>query len=257
MTVIVGIRCKDGVVIGTDSAMTFGPSAQQPTIEQPFHEKIAIVAGHIIVAGTGEIGLGQRFADVAEGLWREKAFQGKSAVDIGRLLAKGAVEDFSATEVRQGSYGALVAVPRNRTAELIEFPLSHFQPEIKTQANWYASMGSGQAVADPLLGFVRTTFWGNEPPSRQEGIFAATMVLKMACEMAPFGVAEPIQMALLSPQAKGPPTASKLTHEELLEHLDSVKGAINYFRRYREILRGTDGSITTPPVAPSSPAGFA
>ena len=90
MTVIVGIRCKDGVVIGTDSAMTFGPSAQQPTIEQPFHEKIAIVAGHIIVAGTGEIGLGQRFADVAEGLWRGNAFQGKSAIDIGRLLAMGA-----------------------------------------------------------------------------------------------------------------------------------------------------------------------
>lgn len=255
MTVIVGIRCKDGVVIGTDSAMTFGPSAQQPTIEQPFHEKIAIVSGHIIVAGTGEIGLGQRFTDVAERLWREKAFQGKSAIGIGRLLAKGAVEDFSATQVKQGSYGALVAVPSNRTAELIEFSLSHFQPEIKTQANWYVSMGSGQAVADPLLGFVRSTFWGNEPPSRQEGIFAVTMVLKLACEMAPFGVAEPIQMALLSPQVKGPPSAFKLTEEELLEHMGNVEGAIDHFKKYRGLLRGTDGAVLTPPVAPSSPAG--
>ncbi len=235
--------------------MTFGPSAQQPTIEQPFHEKIAIVSGHIIVAGTGEIGLGQRFTDVAERLWREKAFQGKSAIDIGRLLAKGAVEDFSATQVKQGSYGALVAVPSNRTAELIEFSLSHFQPEIKTQANWYVSMGSGQAVADPLLGFVRSTFWGNEPPSRQEGIFAVTMVLKLACEMAPFGVAEPIQMALLSPQVKGPPSAFKLTEEELLEHMGNVEGAIDHFKKYRGLLRGTDGAVLTPPVAPSSPAG--
>ena len=71
MTVVVGIRCTDGVVIGTDSAMTFGPSEQQLTIEQPYRSKIDIIDSHIIVAGTGQIGLGQRLASEVEKLWGE------------------------------------------------------------------------------------------------------------------------------------------------------------------------------------------
>ena len=77
MTVVVGIRCTDGVVIGTDSAMTFGLSAQQLTIEQPYHSKIDVVENHIIVAGTGHIGLGQRFAYEVKKLWKRKFFSKK------------------------------------------------------------------------------------------------------------------------------------------------------------------------------------
>ena len=51
MTAIVGVLCRDGVVIGTDSSATFtyGP---QRTIEQPT-EKLSIVDQSVIVAGTG------------------------------------------------------------------------------------------------------------------------------------------------------------------------------------------------------------
>ena len=54
-----------------------------------------------------------------------------------------------------GRYGALVAVPFGRCGELIEFPFD-LQPELKTDENWYVSMGAGQAVADPLLGLDRS-----------------------------------------------------------------------------------------------------
>ena len=252
MTLVVGIRCTDGVVVGSDSAMTFGPNAQQPTIEQRNREKIHIVDGRIIVAGTGYIGFGQRFTETTERLWREKQFQNKSTIEIGRLVSRNVIQDFSSTNMNPGGYGALVAVPNGRTAELIEFPLENLQPEVKSDVNWYASMGIGQLVADPLLGFVRAVFWGDEPPNRQEGVFAATLVLKLACQMSPVGVAEPIQMAILYPNKKGQLSARQLTEEELLEHKEVVSGAIEHFKQYRSKLAGQDEPAEAPPAAPGA-----
>ena len=59
MTLIVGILCGDGVVVGADRAAT---SAYQgrPVIEQPTR-KISIIDDNIILATSGEVGLGQRF----------------------------------------------------------------------------------------------------------------------------------------------------------------------------------------------------
>lgn len=252
MTVIVGIRCSDGVVIGTDSAMTFGPSPQYPTIEQRNREKIHIVDNKIIVAGTGHIGLGQRFIENIEGLWEAKAFKEETAIGIGRKIAVRAVEDFASTKVNSGEYGALVAVPNRHSAELIEFQPYNLQPEVKTAVNWYASMGIAQPVADPLLGFVRTTFWGDEAPNRQDGVFAATLVLKLACRMSPTGVSEPLQMAILYPEKGAQLKASLLTEEELLEHEQGVDEAIEHFRKYRSKMSGEDVPLKGPPAAPST-----
>lgn len=49
MTLVVGILCKDGVVIGADSAITFGLSPQQPTIEQPYSKKITVILDQVII----------------------------------------------------------------------------------------------------------------------------------------------------------------------------------------------------------------
>ena len=250
MTLVVGVRCTDGVVVGTDSAVTFG-SGQHQTIEQPLQQKIDIIQNQIIVAGTGQVGLGQRFVDVTEQHWKNKDLQEKSVIDVGRMLARSAIQDFFATGIKTVNYGALVAVPCKYKAELIEFAVNDFQPEVKTRDIWYASMGSGQLVADPLLGFIRKTFWGDSPPSRQDGVFAVTMVLKLGCEMAPTGVAEPIQIAVLSPDPKnkGKLSAFRLTKEELLEHEGNVKSAIEYFSKYRESFHKT----STPKELPSAP----
>ena len=240
MTLIIGIRCKDGTVVGSDSAVTF-VSGQNQTIEQHSRQKIDIIDKHIIVAGTGEVGLGQRFRDTIEKKWKDKVFLDKNIVDIGCMLSSAAIKNFFSTHINTQTinYGALVAIPCKDTAELIEFSVNTFQPEVKTDKDiWYASMGSGQSVADPLLGFIRKTFWGNDPPNRQEGIFAATMVLKLGCEMAPGGVAGPIQMAVLSSDrsSKGKLYARRLEEVELSEHEENVEAAIEYFKKYRDIL---------------------
>src|SRR3981189_2301666 len=63
MTVLVGIACSDGVVIGCDSAEMAGRSGQY-TIER--HEgvfKIELIGSDAITAYTGATGLSQRFND--------------------------------------------------------------------------------------------------------------------------------------------------------------------------------------------------
>ena len=251
MTLIVGLRCNNGVVVGTDSAMTL-VSGQRHTIEQPLRRKIDIVQDDVIVAGTGAVGLGQRFIAILERFWKEPRNREANAVETGRQLAKAAVHDFAETGAKQGTYGALVALPCKGNMELIEFAISDFQPEVKTDDYWYASMGSGQAVADPLLGFIRHTFWGDSPPSRQDGVFAATMVLKLGCQMAPMGVAPPIQMAVLRKDDQGNLKVRRVEEEELLEHEDNVDSAIEYFRGYQEALHRPESSSDELPPLPGA-----
>ena len=73
MTVLVGILCEDGVVIGSDSAMASSPIPGQITMgrEEGQVLKIEIIDGQIITAMTGNVGLGQRCNDQIANIFRE------------------------------------------------------------------------------------------------------------------------------------------------------------------------------------------
>ena len=47
MTVIIGVLCKNGVVIGADSSATFSIGTLR-TIEQPFEQKIQVIDNHVV-----------------------------------------------------------------------------------------------------------------------------------------------------------------------------------------------------------------
>jgi hypothetical protein len=69
-------------------------------------------------------------------------------------------------------FGALVALPLNDQPELFEFDPNQFHPERRGDADdggrdrtsRIVSMGSGQSIADPFLGFVRLVFWKDDKP---------------------------------------------------------------------------------------------
>ena len=175
-------------------------------------------------------------------------------VDMGTKLAQAALQNFASTGgFKAGQYGALVAVPVGGKSELIEFSGADFQPEVKTADVWYASMGSAQSIADPLLGFVRESFWKEGAPELREGMFGATFVLKLACNMAPYGVADPIQLAILrkGKEGRGGWRASRVPKEELIEHEESVNGAIERLGEYRTQLAGKDQPPAGPPARPA------
>lgn len=240
MTVVVGVLCNDNsVVIGSDSATTFTVNPNLNTIKQISNEKTIVVKESIVIAGTGSVGHQQRFVELVTKLWEDKVFLNNnkephnSVIKAGRIISAKAKENFNSTYTDRGTYGALVAIPINKEANLIEFDLTYFQPEVKDRTNWYVSIGSGQLNADPLLGFISELLCFDGPPNLQDGKLFATMVLKQVCKMAPGGVSEPIQMAVLSQRNRNEMVARKLTEDELAEHDDNYVAAMEYFRNYR------------------------
>lgn len=64
MTLIVAIKCADGVVLGADSASTYATAlGQQTTIKQQTSKKLNIIGDHVVLSVSGPVGLGQSHRD--------------------------------------------------------------------------------------------------------------------------------------------------------------------------------------------------
>lgn len=257
MTVLVGIRCQDGVVIGSDSAATFGAGPGISTMEQPTR-KIDIIGDSMILAGTGQGGLGQRFCAQLTALHNIPAangasYKGRPAVEVGKLMAQAAINDFQFTGVRTGQYGALVAFRTGRELHLCEFAVADMQPELKTPDLWYASMGSGQVIADPFLALMRKVFWKNGMPALADGIFATVWTLQHTIDINPGGVGGPMRIATLTwkdNQVGVTPIARFLSDDEIEQHKESVASAENHLANFRNVIGGEVGDAPELPVPP-------
>lgn len=253
MTILVGVLCKDGVIIGADGSATFG-AGQMRTIEQPM-QKIDILDGAVIVAGTGEIGLGQRFSAITKQAFSETPFRQKKPLDLVTELSQRTLNNFGATIFKNLNhcipYGALVAFQNGGATHLCEFQLENMRPELKTDKLWYVSMGSGQVIVDPFLSLMRKAFWNAGPPTKQDATFAVTWALLHAVDCNPGGIGEPIQIAELTKDGKGHPHARLLGENELQEHRQNVQNAVEYLGAYRDKLKGTGAAPEVPKPAAS------
>ncbi len=254
MTLIIGIRCTDGVVMGADSAITF-TDFQANTIKQIYRQKLSVLCGKnttAIVGGSGFHGHIQRFENIVNRLMDDGNILIVDAVDIGRQTSKLTRTDFAETLNTEESlklfpFSALMAIHCKSgdevRAQLIEFVGMLQQPEVKLKDNWFVSIGSGQKIADPLLGLMRKIYWSNQPPNLQGGIFMAHMVLKLACDLAPGGIAPPVKLATLSQTEEGLPCAREFTEKELQESLSAVENALDYYGRFPDLLRESSSKL--------------
>lgn len=245
MTVLVGILCKDGVVIGADSAATL-MAGQQRTIEQSMKKVDIVGDNRVIVAGTGSGGMGQRFTAIVDQAWRDKVFM-KPPIEVGKALAAIGIKDFASTHAQPGQYGALVAFPCQKKPCLVEFAVTDFQPELKTHDFWYVSMGSGQMIADPFLGLIREAFWDDGVPSCKDATFVVTWILSQAIKLNTGGVNGPMQIAVMDGKS-GELNARMVDQTELDGHEANVEGLTAHIRKYRDILRG--GAVQQAPGVP-------
>lgn len=231
MTAIVGLFCTDGVVIGADSSSTFS-SGVENTIEQPT-QKICIIEGRVIFAGTGEVGLNQRFEAVLK-----KSVSGGlkgTSLDISKAICRDALIDFQFTGLQAGGigFGALVAFPVNQRPQLCECALKSFQPEMKTDKHWFASMGSHQKITDAFLGYLKEVFWPSGPPTLHDGMFAVTWTLEHIIALNTGGINGPIRVAVLE-MKEGRAKARLLNDDEVDQHKQNVAEAKDHMRKFKE-----------------------
>ena len=238
MTILIGILCQDGVVVGSDSSVTFS-DGQQRTIEQKCKKVEILCDGRAILAGTGGIGLGQRFSEIVEAYLADRKNREGKFISIGREIAKRGLHDFHATgALNPLNFGALLAFSSSQKLKLCEFQTGNFQPEFKTEDLWYVSMGSGQTICDPFLGLQRRVFWKDDkPPSLSNGIFATVWALQHAIDVNPGGIKDPIQVAVLKKGENGA-VARILEEKELVEHRTNISGLEDYIGKYLKLLSG-------------------
>lgn len=184
-------------------------------------------------SGSRSVGLKQRFAHIVDECWKNNKFQG-DGITVSTALSAHAIRNFKETEAPK-SFGALLAYPVHKKPYLCEFDEGGFQPELKTPDLWYCSMGSGQSITDPFLGFIRSIFWADgRPPTCQDGIFATVWALKHAIEVKPGGINGPIRIATLMLNEKRELKARLLDDNETEEHRENVRAAKEHLRKYRQ-----------------------
>jgi hypothetical protein len=257
MTLLVGVLCSDGVVIGADSAFTMGVLGQQ-TVSQSA-PKIEVVDGRALIATSGPVGLGQRLAGVFGDVLRENRIPTslKSYKVMGVL--RGAFwepieNELKAAAVAQQVIGSvahtsalswtLLAMSVGGRPTLYQFD-QQGAPEEATDKIPFVCLGSGQMIADPFMAFLRGIFWQADTlPTINEGLFATVWTLAQAIDVSPGGLGRPIRVFTLC-QDGAACAARQVDESELQELEQAVAGARDSLRRYRMV----DRDVQAPPEA--------
>jgi hypothetical protein len=253
MTIIVGVRCSDGVVLGVDSAST--NSAGPMPLLRMGSDKLQVVGDRVLFATTGSVGLSQRFCDIIKSQYDKKMFSQQDAVTGGKTLAKEMVQDMRNTGIpmhpQNGwGFGALLAAEFKDNVELIEFSTTDFQPEIKKGKLFFASLGSGQTLADPFLSFVCRVLWESKAPSIDVARFGIHWALNHTIECAPGFVGEPIKLGVFG-RNKGSWQTRLLEEPELTEQKQFIMEIEKYLRQYKTgEVHENEGAAPEPPPEP-------
>ncbi|MCG8435699.1 MAG: hypothetical protein MJA83_16875 [Gammaproteobacteria bacterium] len=255
MTVLIGLYCSNGVVIGSDSAAT-SAAGQMPLIKQAT-TKVEAINDKILVATTGAVGLSQRFKHHIRDEWSGGGFR-SSVHQMSTSLTGRAMRDFQSSlslAMSGGNlgFGALMAAPVGDEHQLIEFSVSDLQPEIKGHQIPFVSMGSGQVLAEPFLGFIRRVFWSDEPPSLHDGVFATLWCLRHTFDLVPGGVGPPAQIAVLERGKRGQWQVRLLDDDDLQEHQQHCDAAERHIGKYRSVILG-EAEDAQPPEVPTPTA---
>lgn len=246
MTVVVAIRCSDGVVIGCDSMITTGGD-----IAHHKGKKLWLLDGEQVFASAGTTAHGAHLRHVAECC--DKVDPSTKSMDHVLGIAEKTIESFEKLHIPPDSIDvvATLAFAHGETHECAIF--YGIQPEFLDEEHFFASIGSGQLSADPFLRFVADTFCEDGPPSVREAIFLVTWVIQYVIDTNPGGVAGPIRIATLE-IADGDWNAKELEENEMLLGKEAVQSAREELRKWRDSFMAGDSDEESGMPAPPKPS---
>lgn len=257
MTLIIGIKCSNGIVLGADSAATLGNTAGVRTVVLPV-AKLTLVPDRAIIGVSGPVGISQFYADrITQERNSLRDLRDQEVASRLRLaFLKDAELTLKVAALARDVVGSaaqsgimcetLVAVASN-SLSLIRFDYQCL-PEIATDDLPFVAIGSGQTIADPFLAFLKRVFWQDSLPTLNEGNFAAVWALQQAIQTTPGGVGKPIRIANL--QMKGrQSTVRELSSAELKEHFEAIDSAEERLRSFRS--DQTPGPDESKPPSPN------
>lgn len=228
MTLIVGIKCTDGIVMGADSAQTMHGYMHQST------KKLAKIGQDLIIgsSGSGSVAHQLRWAlDAAAGTGAIITKDLRSATDsLKRPMLEVIKQNYQdSASLRQVSSNppsdpsseSLVALPVAKQVRLFHFNHACSPIEI-TDDVCFGSIGSGIFAANPFLLLIKRTWWANNQPSVADGIVATVWALDHAIKTSSGGVAEPKQLITLT-RENGQWKAQEFSCDKLVEHHETIR----------------------------------
>lgn len=236
MTLIIGIKCENSIVLAADGAATLATSAGILTIRQSI-KKLEIISGKAILGVSGQVGTGQLYREELQNMINAKKVTSKpigqamsTIRDNFRNQVEGNLKLADSLGIKETVYcNAVIAMPVSGKPRLIQF--DHLcQPEEATDQLPFISIGSGQGLADPFLAFLRRVFWPTGLPSLAQGSLAAVWTLQHCIEIAPAYVRDPIQVAVLEKSGDSF-KARELNDDELDEHSEAATNAEIYLSK--------------------------
>lgn len=256
MTLLVGVLCEDGVVLGADSAATMG-SGGMPTVRQPV-AKIRAISNDALIAVSGPVGLGQRLAGELEQILSESRIPSSMKAHKATQLLRQSFMPYIAGELEAARIAApvvgaqvaqasalsstLLAIHLDGRIRLVQFD-QQGAPEEATVDLPFVCLGSGQLLADPFMTFLRGVFWDKgRLPSLAEATFATVWTLTQAIDVSPAYLAEPIHVFTLT-QESTLRVARELEPSELQEHRQAASEARAVLRSWRRV----DNLVPPPP----------
>ena len=257
MTLIIGIKCDDGIVLASDSAATFGTGLGQNTICQST-KKLTVIQKKLVVGTSGPIGLAQRFAGELEQMWIKRELADVepyvAMTKIGEKLKKHISLEVPLASQFAGVLGTnafsstfshtVVAVPIKKRLCLFEFD-HQGAPEEKDQNLPFVSVGSGQPIADPFLAFLRRIWWPTGYPTMALGAATAYWSLDHAIKTNAGGVAYPINMVSLE-KHDNDFLAREIEDQALEEHRQFIQGAEKYLTDYQSYFNSEKAEQSMP-----------
>lgn len=237
MTLIIGVCCGDGVVIGADSMATYGSPDGSSTVAQEIDSKIEKVGETMIFASSGAVGLSQEVLDSLDKYWDKN--KNKKYMNVRKGIAETIFKPIEAYVNRAKVTAPLFgqpAVDSAYVASVIAFPsenrhvLIHYDaqanPEEFNSQLPFVAIGSGQSQADPFLAFIKEAVWnGQQPDSVQQGIVGVLWALEHVIQVnAGHGVGGDPSIGVLEKDDSGW-KASVLAPERLFPYRKSISDA--------------------------------
>lgn len=234
MTLIIGVLCDDGVVVGADSIATFGSE-----IEQEVSYKIEIYEEDIAIATSGDVGVSQLLKQQLGPRWHEIKLC-TDVLDVKNLISsemwkqiEPAVNRAKFAQAGFGGCETIVALPVNGVPKLLHFGTLSDPFEINADTP-FISIGSGRRQADPFLAFIKRLFWHDSTPaSVLDGIFGIVWTLQHVSRVnAGLGIGGRHRIAVLQrPNASW--IAEMLSEPHLMEYVQAIDETEGALRDYR------------------------
>jgi hypothetical protein len=230
MTLIVGMLCTDGVVIGADTGLNADArGCDNKTMGLNSASKIEIFDGHIIAAYSGPVGLGQRLFKIIKRQRDLNAFVNSNAQEIVHSVTREALADFRSTGITEFPLAAFLSFPNNDEHKLCEFAFGTLQPEFKHDGNWCWADGTCPDISNVSLFLLKQMIWPPDRPNVRGGIVAALWTLTWANRIFGGEIRAPFEIAILE-RAAGTLKARKLDAAEIGGHQGTLSQLEEHIR---------------------------